>query len=553
MASLNRKRLSVLLLVMTALIVLPALLYTAYELSRLSDTEKEISAVYERQLDAVLFSVNQYAWDISNGWMNTLQNSVNAPAGTFSGTGEAERGRSSGAMAETRSEPLPDVLIRQPAVRFAAVLDTLFTIHRVLERPDSARDGEKQLTRFLAQLHDSLAARKPALTRLRQLQQSGYRKIESVLLTSPGTPAILCLVTAAIDAAGRHAYAVLCIDSENFIRNILSMKFQEIAGTEFILACSETASGRIITSTSPDDTRASLHQRSSLWLFPDYSIGIRLRGQTVETLVRERFVRNTLLFGAVDLLLLVGVWFVYRNLKRELRLAEMKTDFVSNVSHELRTPLALIRMYAESLEMRRIRDPEQQHAYHGIIVQESERLSRLINNILAFSRIESGNKQYHKSPQDLNAIVTEVMRIYRSHLEAKDFSVTVAMADRLPLIDIDGEAAAESLINLLDNAMKYSSDTKEVTVRTGSDAGSAWIEVQDRGIGIPASLHRKVFEKFYRVSEGLVHTAKGSGLGLALVDHIMRAHGGRVDLHSIPGEGSSFRLVFPVHEHSERK
>lgn len=555
MASLNRKRLSMLLLVMTALIVLPALLYTAYELSRLSDTEKEIGAVYERQLDAVLFSVNQYAWDVSNGWLNTLQNSVLAVTGpgSHTDTERIARSRPSDAASELRWRVLPDALRRQPAVLLAAVMDTQFTIHRVLRKPGSARGSDDRLSRLLVQLRDSLGTRRTSLARLLQLRQSGYNKLEPVLLPSPDAAATLCLVTVTSDAAGRNAYTVLCIDSEEFIRNILAPKLQEIASTEFILACSDTRSGRIITSTSFDNTPAALHQRSSLWLFPDHSIGIRLRGQTVETLVRERFVRNTLLFGAVDLLLFVGVWFVYRNLKRELQLAEMKTDFVSNVSHELKTPLALIRMYAESLEMKRIRDPEQQHAYHGIIVQESERLSRLINNILTFSHIESGNKEYHRACLDLNSVVTDVMRMYRIHLEHDGFSVALDLAERVPEINADGEAAAEALLNLLDNALKYSAGIKEVTVRTGADAEGVWVEVQDRGIGIPASLHRKVFEKFYRVSEGLVHTAKGSGLGLALVDHIMHAHGGHVDLHSIPGEGSRFRLIFPVHDQSERQ
>jgi two-component system phosphate regulon sensor histidine kinase PhoR len=555
MASLNRKRLSVLLLVMTALIVLPALLYTAYELSRLSDTEKEIAAVYERQLDAVLFSVNQYAWDVSSGWVNMLLNDLVAESnlGASASTESSERSGTAHALTDTRGERLPEALRIQPALLFAAVMDTQYTIRRVLRGSDTARTGGEPPSRILAQIRDSLDARGTTLARLSRLRLSGYRKLEPVLLPATSGPADLCLIAAADDGAGRTAFVLLFIDSEDFIRSMLAPKFQEFAGTEFSLACSEKSSGRIITSTEANASATALHQRSNLWLFPDYTIGIRLRGETVEALARQRFTRDVLFFAAVDLLLLVGVWFVYRNLKRELRLAEMKTDFVSNVSHELRTPLALIRMYAESLEMRRVPDPAQQHAYHGIIVQETERLSRLINNILAFSRIESGNKQYHKAPRDLNAIVTEVMRMYRPHLEANDFGIAVAMADRLPLIDADGEAAAEALINLLDNAMKYSGDTKEVVVRTGTDATWAWVEVQDHGIGIPASLHRKVFEKFYRVSEGLVHTAKGSGLGLALVDHIMRAHGGRVDLHSIPGEGSSFRLMFPVHPQRVRQ
>jgi two-component system phosphate regulon sensor histidine kinase PhoR len=460
---------------------------------------------------------------------------------------ENQAGSIPGKLGEVAHDTLPAALSRQPAIRLAVILDAQLTALHVF-----LRTGDERSRKLLSQLGDSLTVKRQTLERLLHYQKSGYRKIEPILMRQTNAPALLALLSVAPDAQGRYLYSLLCIDSELFIENVLSTKFQEIAGGDFILTCSEVGSGRMITSTAGGEASGDIYQRRKLWLFPDYSIGIRLRGKTVADLARERFVTNGLLFAAVDLLLILGVWFVYRNLKRQLQLAEMKTDFVSNISHELKTPLAVIRMYAETLEMGRISDQEKQREYHSIIVQESDRLTRLINNILTFSRIESGKKDYRKVSLDLNAVLREVLSVYRFHLEHKGFETSVVEGDNLPMIEADEEAVAEALLNLLDNAMKYSSDVKRITVRTGSNDSEAWVEVEDRGVGIPLPLQKKIFEKFYRVSEGLVHTAKGSGLGLALVEHIMHAHNGRIELHSVPGEGSRFRLIFPVPDHIER-
>ncbi|MBE0644609.1 MAG: HAMP domain-containing histidine kinase [Bacteroidetes bacterium] len=539
MATITPKRLSALLFVLLALILLPAFLYTGYEISRLNVSEEELTSVYGRQLDAVLFSVNQYAWDITGGWVNILSSST-APS-VVSGFGSAPRSTS-----PRTDRNLPDVLAHQPSIRLAAIIDTQLAFRRTMYR---AQDDS--IPMIIAQLRDSLSVHRETLSRLLRYQATGYRKSEPLLLRRNGAPAILALLAPIADADDENVFSLLCIDSDVFVATVLSEKLKEIAGSEFILTCSESTTGRVITTTAPVDKVSHVYQRRSLWLFPDFIIGIRLRGKTVQELARERFVSTGLLFAAVDLLLVLGVWFVYRNLKRELQLAEMKTDFVSNVSHELKTPLALIRMYAETLEMGRIADPEKQHEYHSIIVQETERLTRLINNILTFSRIESGKKTYTKIRTDLNAVVSDVMGVYRYHLEQKGFTTAVDLREGLPLLEADEEAVAEAILNLLDNAMKYSPDIKDIAVRTSCDERSVWIEVEDHGMGIALPQQKKIFEKFYRVSEGLVHTAKGSGLGLALVEHIMHAHGGHIDLRSVPGEGSRFRLVFPLSSNNE--
>jgi two-component system phosphate regulon sensor histidine kinase PhoR len=247
------------------------------------------------------------------------------------------------------------------------------------------------------------------------------------------------------------------------------------------------------------------------------------------------------------MMLLTGAWLIYRTIRREMELIQLKSDFVSNVSHELRTPLSLIRMFAETLEMKRVKTEKKKYEYYRTIVQESERLSRLVNNLLNFSRMEAGKRNYSLQTVSLNTVVSKVFGFYSLQLRSKNFEVVVDLEKNLPAVEADEEAIAEALHNVIDNAVKYSEKEKYLRVATGRKADMAYVEVQDRGIGIAPEHHGKIFEKFYRVSTGLVQTTKGSGLGLALVQHIVCAHGGRVEVHSTLGNGSTFRLLLPIH------
>jgi signal transduction histidine kinase len=240
-----------------------------------------------------------------------------------------------------------------------------------------------------------------------------------------------------------------------------------------------------------------------------------------------------------------GMILTYRNVARELALAKLKSDFVSNVSHELRTPLALIRLYAETLELGRI-SPEKHQEYYEIIRKESERLSALINNILDFSRIEAGKKEYNFRETDVADLVRNTLESYRYEIEQNGFHFEQKIDNNLPQLQVDREAIARSLLNLVNNAVKYSATEKYLAVRVYRQNGSVRLEVVDHGIGIPAKEHPKIFEKFYRVGDPLVHNSKGSGLGLSLVRHIVHAHGGEVAVESVPGQGSKFIISLPV-------
>jgi signal transduction histidine kinase len=252
------------------------------------------------------------------------------------------------------------------------------------------------------------------------------------------------------------------------------------------------------------------------------------------------------LIGFIDLILGAGLFLVYSNVRREVRLSRLKSDFVANVSHELKTPLALIRLFAETLELGRVPTEEKKQQYYRVIHKESHRLTQLINNILDFSRIEAGRREYRAVPADLNRVVAEVLDAYRFSIEQNGFVLESELFEDLPEVEVDKEALSQALINLINNAIKYSSDEKFIRVETARRGDTVRISITDHGIGIAHAEQRKIFEKFYRAEHSLVHETKGSGLGLALVRHIMDAHGGTVELESAVGKGSVFTLVLPI-------
>jgi signal transduction histidine kinase len=281
-------------------------------------------------------------------------------------------------------------------------------------------------------------------------------------------------------------------------------------------------------------------------VFPGLILGIKLRGTTFAN-ISNHFARTEyIILGALSLLMGGGLLLAYRNVTRELALAKLKSDFVSNVSHELRTPLALIRLYAETLELGRIPNPEKRQEYYEIIRKESERLTSLINNILDFSRIESGKKEYSFRETDVADLVRDTLESYRFEIEQNGFQFEQKIDGDLPQVWVDREAIARSLLNLVNNAVKYSATEKYLGVNLYRHNGGVNLEVVDHGIGIPAKEQPKIFEKFYRVCDPLVHDTKGSGLGLSLVRHIVQAHGGEVAVESEPGHGSKFIITLPV-------
>jgi len=246
---------------------------------------------------------------------------------------------------------------------------------------------------------------------------------------------------------------------------------------------------------------------------------------------------------------LIGLASLWRGFQRQTRLSEMKSNFVSSVSHELRAPIAAVRLMAESLEQGRISGEVKQKEYFRLIVQECRRLSTLVENVLDFSRIDQGRKRYTFEPVDLIALVRHTVALMQPcaaernvALVLEDFPTEAAGLEP----SWDHQAVEQSLVNLLDNAIKHSPPGAEVKVRMETGAGRVRLWVEDRGPGIPPEAQARIFDLFYRHGSELRRETKGAGIGLSIVKHVAEAHGGRVVVESAVGEGSRFALELPV-------
>jgi signal transduction histidine kinase len=256
----------------------------------------------------------------------------------------------------------------------------------------------------------------------------------------------------------------------------------------------------------------------------------------------------TMVLGSMVALLLMAIgmggWLIVQDFKRELRLARQKTDFVSNVSHELKTPLTSIRMFTELLAEGRVEEPEKQRQYLKIIGAETARLTRLINNVLDFARMERGERKYEFHLCNLAEIAREIVESYRPQLEQHGFSVNGKIEGEA-FVDGDCDSLKQVLLNLISNAEKYSRERKELEVNLKREAEFVEVEVSDRGIGIPKGAEEKIFAKFYRAHDALSSGVQGSGLGLTLARQIARAHDGEVRFRRRQGGGSTFTLRLP--------
>jgi signal transduction histidine kinase len=246
-------------------------------------------------------------------------------------------------------------------------------------------------------------------------------------------------------------------------------------------------------------------------------------------------------------LTLFGGYLLWRDVNREMRIAALRSQFVSSVSHELKTPLTAIRMFAETLQLDRV-DATTRAEYLDTIVNETERLTRLLNNVLDFSKIEEGRKAYRREAASLADVVRIAARAMAYPLEQHGFVLRVEIDESLPPVSVDADALEQAILNLLTNAMKYSGSGRTIDLRLAREGREAIISVRDEGIGIPLADQARIFEKFYRISTPENQRIPGTGLGLTLVDHIVKAHDGSVQVDSAPGRGSVFSIHLPLLE-----
>jgi len=242
--------------------------------------------------------------------------------------------------------------------------------------------------------------------------------------------------------------------------------------------------------------------------------------------------------------LITGVILVWVFLRRERDLSELQADFVSKVSHELRTPLTSIRMFTETLVLRR-GDPAVEDRCIKALDKESTRLQHLIDRLLDWGRMESGRRVYEVSEHPISTVLDEAIAAFEPTRERRHVELVLNLAPGEPRVWCDKAAVVDALVNLLSNAYKYGGQPRTIDISTRIDDRTVAITVRDNGKGIASREHKRIFEKFYRVDDLLARQTEGSGLGLSIVKHVMRAHRGKVEVDSEPGKGSAFTLVFP--------
>jgi two-component system phosphate regulon sensor histidine kinase PhoR len=233
---------------------------------------------------------------------------------------------------------------------------------------------------------------------------------------------------------------------------------------------------------------------------------------------------------------------------REARVAKLQTDFVNKVSHELRTPLTSIRMFVETLQLGRIQDEARQREALEIIADETARLSALINRLLDWARMESGRRKYELVRQPVEPIVDAALQAFEAQLLQVPAEIERSVPPELPPVLADFQALTEALVNLLQNAHKYTGDDKRIAIRAAAVGPTVQISVADNGPGIPSREQKRIFEKFYRARDPLQRTIEGTGLGLSMVKHIVSGHGGKIGVQSEVGRGAVFTIELPAAE-----
>ncbi len=253
------------------------------------------------------------------------------------------------------------------------------------------------------------------------------------------------------------------------------------------------------------------------------------------------------LIVSLSLTMVAGIVATFAYLKRGATLSRLQTEFVNKVSHDLRTPLTSIRMFVETLQMRRLQDPLKVQQCLDVLSQESARLSAMIDRLLGWARMEAGKRNYQTEREHVANLVDAALEAFEpQRLSGDPVEISRDVPVGLPDLAIDLAAMSEALLNLLQNAFKYTGPVKRIGVRARADQGNVEIEVWDNGPGIPLPEQKRIFEKFYRARDIQAGAVEGSGLGLAIVQHIVVAHGGQVTVHSEVGHGATFKVSLPA-------
>lgn len=498
---------------LTILVLLPIIILINFQVTSITENEELIQEAYYEQLDAILFSLNQYAQDVVKDWQINISTPIHQ---TY--TSESKSRYNS--LFE-KNKPIKCIFILNE------------------DHQETFCNDPKQRSSFLKYIKNLKSENDELINSLKKYEQQGYYKLQPINLNHSDSHQSIIFIL----PRENHSTTIggIIFSKDEFINETLSPKFQEVIQDKFILFV-DSDSTNIFQSENVENKESSITKE--LWMVPSYKMGILLKGKTIDELMGERIGYNfILLFAALFVIIIAGI-FVFKSINKEIKLAQLKSDFVSNVSHELKTPLALISMFSETLEMGKIKTEEKKQEYYSIIHRETNRLSKMVSSVLNFSKMEAGKREFKFVEHDLNIIIQQIIDTYDYHFKSKGFTC-IYEKDNLPTFLCDKEAISEAIINLIDNAIKYSENEKRIAIRTRIEKNSIICEVEDYGIGISQADQKKVFDKFFRATTGNIHDTKGTGLGLSIVKSIVNAHKGEISLTSKIGNGTIIKLSFP--------
>lgn len=495
-------------IVLLLVVSLPVVFILINRTANLSENEEIVQRVFDQQLETILFTINQNSENVIVSWINQIDFDF-----------------------DDKSEMLINIV------------DKLFQNNSAIYKISFYNaDNINEIKSFSNNIDAAIDAPDRLISqKLERLLKQNYQKIEKA---RNGEFTNLYFM---LKSGERKVIGVFLIHTATFIGQNLRPGIQQISQGRFDIGVIDSLT---VTGTSINDTisinKGNMHQKDLVY-FPGYSIQIKLQNATISELVQARSKQDNYLFIGLLIIVFLGITFVIFSIQKEVKLAELKSEFVSNVSHEIRTPLALISMYAETLLLKRVKSEEKKNEYLKVINYETNRLTSLVNTILSFSKMEHNKRIYQFSLIDINTIIIEVADIFDPHFKSEKVTFSMKLDDSIAGIKADKESVTESIINLIDNAIKYGKKgEKNIEIRTIAKENSLVVEVEDDGVGIAQKHFKQIFDKFYRITSGnLAHIAKGSGLGLNIVQQIMKKHNGSINVQSKVGKGSCFSLIFP--------
>jgi signal transduction histidine kinase len=393
---------------------------------------------------------------------------------------------------------------------------------------DKAEDNRRIVQERIRNIEQALSFRQDFPSLLMNLSQESQNETKAPVWVSYGSnPWLLSLTTSMIDSDS----LLVAVDQEKTLVSLRAEKsFADVFPQDFLLTKDVSADGEYLEPNFPGlkivFTSPAEAFKSEQWSLRYYFYLLALF-----------LILSVTLFGA---------YLLWRDVRRDVRMAELRSQFVSSVSHELKTPLTAIRMFAETLRLGRTKNAKTQDEYLETIVNESQRLTRLLNNVLDFSKIEEGKRTYRPERTSLNEIIQTAARAMEYPLSQQGFKLHIQVDEELLEVSVDRDAIEQAILNLLHNAMKYSGQSRDIDLRLLEKNGQALIQVIDRGIGIEPHEQERIFDKFYRIPSSENERLPGTGLGLSLVAHIAKAHGGHIDVKSTPGKGSTFSIYLPL-------